>query len=229
MKSAFRSSAAVLLAYMASVSAHAAEDNGIVLKPSLSLSAQAAAVPPWGEGWRVFVKTDGPVTATYQGSSADFNNDLYLMLDRSGKPGNDGNLANDLLVFNNHSTPEGEARNLGTFSGGTELMFRLHVNTTGDDFFSGSRSSNPDGEFHARAQDNWLPDTALVGFEDRYNSFDRNFSDLSSSYSNTIAAAVPEPESYAMLLVGLGVIGAIARRGRRNRHCGTETAGRGAQ
>ena len=96
-------------------------------------------------------------------------------------------------------------------------MFRLHVNTTGDDFFTGPRSSNPDGEFHARVQDNWLPDTTLVGFEDRYNSFDRNFNDLSSSYSNTVAA-IPEPESYAMLLVGLGVIGAIARRGRRNRH-----------
>ncbi len=94
-------------------------------------------------------------------------------------------------------------------------MFRLHVNTTGDDFFTGPRSSNPDGEFHARAQDNWLPDTTLVSFEDRYNSFDRNFNDLSSSYSNTVAA-IPEPESYAMLLVGLGVIGAIARRGRKN-------------
>ncbi len=138
------------------------------------------------------------------------------MLDRSGKPGNDGNLANDLLIFNNQSTPVGGTKDLGTFSGGTELTFRLHVNTTGDDFFTGPRSSNPDGEFHARVQGNWLPDTTLVGFEDRYNSFDRNFNDLSSSYSNTVAAAVPEPESYAMLLVGLGVIGAIARRRRES-------------
>ena len=107
-------------------------------------------------------------------------------------------------------------------------MFRLHVNTTGDDFFTGPRSSNPDGEFHARVQDNWLPDTTLVGFEDRYNSFDRNFNDLSSSYSNTVAA-IPEPESYAMLLVGLGVIGAIARRGRKNRLRGGETRGRKAK
>jgi len=30
-----------------------------------------------------------------------------------------------------------------------------------------------------------------------------------------IAAAVPEPESYAMLLAGLGLIGAVARRGKR--------------
>jgi len=228
MKSAFRSSTVVLLAYMASISAHAAEDSGIALKPSRSLSAQAAPVPPGGDGWHVFVNTGGPVTATYQGSGADFNNDLYLMLDRSGKPGNDGNLANDLLIFNNHSTPVGGTKNLGTFSGGTELMFRLHVNTTGDDFFTGPRSSNPDGEFHARVQDNWLPDTTLVSFEDRYNSFDRNFNDLSSSYSNTVAA-IPEPESYAMFLVGLGAIGAIARRGRRNRHLGADTVGHSAK
>ena len=227
MKTAFPSLSVALLASLASISAHAVpvppEEDGIALKPSQSISAHSAPVPQEGtEGFRVFVNSAGPVTATYQGSGADFNNDLYLMLDASLKPGNDGNPSNDVLIFNNHSTPVGETRNLGTFSGGTELMFRLHVNTTGDDFFTGPASGNPDGEFHARAQGNWLPDTTLVSFEDRYNSFDRNFNDFSSSFSNT-TAAIPEPESYAMLLVGLGVIGAIARRGRKNRLRSGET------
>lgn len=38
----------------------------------------------------------------------------------------------------------------------------------------------------------------------------------SSAYFNVVTAPVPEPESYALLLAGLGVMGAIARRRSRN-------------
>src|SRR5688500_19057512 len=204
MKLAFPASSVVLLAYMASVSAHAApvppEADGIVLKPSRSISA--APVPPGGtEGKHIFVNSTGAVTASYQGSGASFSNDLYLMLNAAGKPGNDSNPANDMLIFGNRSSSIGETRDLGVFDGGTLLPFRMHVNDTGRDYFTGPASLNPDGEFHARAQNNWLPDTTLVSFEDLLYSYDRNFIDLSSSFSNTVAA-VPEPESYALLLAG---------------------------
>ena len=43
----------------------------------------------------------------------------------------------------------------------------------------------------------------------RGNSLSRTFS------SNLTVAAVPEPESYAMLLAGLGLVGAVARRRRK--------------
>ena len=154
MKTAFPSLSAALLASLASIPAHALpvppEENGIALRASQSISAHAAPVPLEGtQGLRVFVNSAGPVTATYQGSGADYNNDLYLMLDASLKPGNDGNPTNDLLIFNNHSTPVGETRSLGTFSGGTEQIIRLHVNKTGDDFFTVPASRNKYVEFHS--------------------------------------------------------------------------------
>lgn len=38
---------------------------------------------------------------------------------------------------------------------------------------------------------------------------------LTIGYDNHLAAAVPEPETYAMMMLGLGLVGALARRRRR--------------
>src|SRR4051794_36150664 len=58
---------------------------------------------PGKEGSRIVVSNTSAVVATYQGNSALYSNDLYLMLDGSGSPGNDGDPANDRLIFNNHT------------------------------------------------------------------------------------------------------------------------------
>jgi len=179
------------------------------------LSAQAFPIAkPGTEGLPIFVTSTDPVIATYQGNSAAYSNDLYLMLDQFGKPGDDGNPANDLFIFNNHATPVGEMQSIGTFSAGTELMFRLHVNNTGYDFFTGPSSVNADGQFHARVEGNWQPNTTLVSFEDLYDPSGRssNFNDLSFSFSNTAIAPIPEPEIYAMLLAGVGLLSGVTRR-----------------
>lgn len=185
----------------------------------LSVSAYAVSVaPPGTESSLILVQSEGAVMATYEGSDASYSNDIYLMLDALGKPGNDGNPANDRFIFNNHSASAGESVNLGTFSSGTDLSFRLHVNTTGFDYFTGVPSNNPDGMHHARAAGNELTNTTLLSFEDLHGGGDNNFSDMSISLSNTLTAAIPasipEPETYAMLLAGLGMVGAITRRRR---------------
>ena len=163
----------------------------------------AAAFPiadPGTEGFLVIVNGSDAVIATYQGNSAAYSNDLYLV--------NTG-----AFVFNNHGNNPGDTVNLGSFAAGTELLFKLHVNDTGNDFFTGPGSRNPDQHTHARVQDAWLPGVTLVSFEDLFNGpFDYN--DLSFSFSNTRSAvtAVPEPETYAMMLAGLGLLGFVARR-----------------
>ena len=191
----------------------------VALTSIVSASAFAAPVAtPGTEGFPIFVSTTDAIVATYQGDSASYSNDLYLMLDTSGNPGNDGNLSNDLFVFNNHATPLGETKDLGSFAPGSELMFRLHVNDTGQDFFTGPASSNADGQTHARAEQNWLPNTTLVSFEDLYDTSGNSsvYNDFSFSLTNTVTAMVPEPEAYAMMLAGLGFLGMVIRRRKRD-------------
>ena len=166
------------------------------------VSASALAFPiaiPGTEGLKVFASGNGPVVATYEGNSAGYSNDLFL---------------GSLFIFNNHGSPVGSVANLGSFTPGTELIFKLHVNNTGDNWFTGDASRNSDNLFHARVQNNWKPGTTLVSFEDLRGTPEgvNGYNDLSFSFTNTQINPVPEPETYAMMLAGLGLLGFAARR-----------------
>lgn len=160
----------------------------IVLASTMPVAALAFPIaPPGTEGFKVIVAGTAPIVATYQGNSATYSNDLYLMLDGAGNPGDDGNLANDQLIFNNHASPVGSQVTLGAFPVGTELEFRLYVNNTGNNFYTGPADRNPDSHYHARVQSNWSPNESLVSFEDLFSGpFEYN--DLSFSFTNTIGA-----------------------------------------
>ncbi|MEO5812325.1 MAG: PEP-CTERM sorting domain-containing protein [Rhodanobacter sp.] len=154
--------------------------------------------PPGTEGLKVIVGSTSNVIATYVGNSAAYSNDLRL---------------NGNFIFNNHTTAVGATADLGSFAPGTELIFELFVHDTGNSFFTGPASRNPDSNTHARVQANWQPGETLVSFEDLFNG-PFEFNDLSFSFTNTTASgptSVPEPNSLLLMLGGLGLIGLIAR------------------
>jgi len=183
---------------------------------SLSVMAAEMSIAKSGsEGQRIIVNNNGSVLATYQGSTASFNNTLFLMLDAFGNSSNDGNLTNDLMLFNDKASIVGTTINLGTFKAGTELEFRLQSiwssPSNAREFYSGDAARNPDGDAHARVQTNWQPGTTLVSFEDLLGG-PFQFNDMSFSFTNTMAAPVPEESTLILSMVGLVMLGVSLRR-----------------
>ena len=105
---------------------------------------------------------------------------------------------------------------------GTELVFSLHVVSTGDRFFTGPASRNPDGVVHARASQ-WLGTPTIptqgvvIGFEDLFGGGDSDFNDYRFVVSNVTVDASPIPEPASMLLLGAGLSALGARRWRNRR------------
>lgn len=153
------------------------------------LQHQALAECPT-TGTPLIVKEDGNVIATFNGKSegTDYNNDLFLQSPDGAFSG---------VIFNNFTSTPGSSVNLGFFKAGTELVFRLHVTNTDQDFYTGSANSNPDGLPHARVTST-AGGAALVEFEDLAGLPEcpgEGFNDLSFTFSN-LGPSNQQPDPY---------------------------------
>ena len=160
-------------------------------------------------GGHLFVVETGPVIATFLGSDAGYFNRIFLE-----SPGN--GLGE---IFNKSSVISAEV-NLGDFLAGTELVFRLHVDNTGLDFYSGEGINNPDGLPHLLATSTFANESGLyfteLGFEDLYGGGDKDYNDFSLSLSNVVdPPSVPEPLTITLLGLGLAGIGYRRHRSKK--------------
>lgn len=170
-----------------SIGALAAQPRAYDLKPSTD---------------KLFVASAGEVILTFLSKTAAYSNDLFLQ-------------GNAEVILNNQTAKPGTQFSLGSFQAGTELAFTMFVKTTGFAYYTGAANRNPDSFIHA-AYDVTSSQSLNVGFEDIFNGGDRDYDDLVFSLSNvsvgTSVVAVPEPETYAMFVAGLMLIGFMARR-----------------
>src|SRR5688572_15948054 len=152
---------------------------GMVMVGGL-MAGSAQAAPLLGAS--VFA-TGGHVIATFEANGAGFSNDLYLDTPANGLG----------IIFNNWGTAPGTTMDLGEFAAGTELIFRVHVNNTGHDFFTGPAARNADGVAHVMVDDNvaGFPGKTFVGFEDLWGGGDQDYNDLVFSFTN-VTSDIPE-------------------------------------
>ncbi|WP_447969232.1 DUF4114 domain-containing protein [Nitrospira sp. M1] len=169
------------------------------LLPMLSLATSVV-------GGSLAVQNNGNVIATFQGSNAGYISSLYL---------------GDTKIFTSNQA-NGSTFDLGNFTAGTQLQFRLEVHNTGQTFFTGNGANNADGLAHAVINDSFGQSETLVSFEDLLGGGDRDYNDLIFSFSNTNTELetntgfAQNPEPSTVILLGSGMVGLAAWRWRKS-------------
>lgn len=130
--------------------------------------------------------TGGNVTVKILSADAGHTSNLYLF---SPEP--------TQFIATNREV--GKVVDLGSFQAGTELIFGITDQFTGDTFKIGPGSRNPDGQPHAKVEFVG-PGIANVGFEDLYGGGDQDYNDnvfQFTSVESSPPGVMPPPDQFA--------------------------------
>lgn len=159
----------------------------------VSIMAVAVAAPAMADFGDGLYAAGGDVTVEILSSSAGYTSELHL--------------DSPAEIFIGTNRDLGTIVNLGSFTAGTEMLFRLFVRDTEQSYFTGAAVRNSDGIIHANVT--WESENvAVVGFEDIHGGGDFDFNDCTFRFTGV---AVPTPGSAALLSLG-GLL--VARRRR---------------
>jgi len=159
--------------------------------------------------------TTGEIGGYFLGSSAAYTNTVSLLINGVITPESSSGL------FNNHTSNFGDYVVFGYANAGDVLTFQVKVANTGQTW-SSDLSKNSDHVNHlfsksysGDADNGLLPAGAYLGFEDIQGGGDFDYNDEAFFVTNVTVSPVPEPETYAMLLIGLGLIFSFTKHSRK--------------
>jgi PEP-CTERM motif len=133
--------------------------------------------------------------------------------------GNESGYTNSFLSFDSNVKSLFESNDIGTTVAtnvNAGLIPFAFFDSVGSFFFNGSNQTPVLGFaiMDGRTTEEYGSFDYIIGFNDSFRS-DADYDDFVIGVK-FVAAAVPEPETYAMMLIGLGMVGFTARRRKNN-------------
>jgi hypothetical protein len=174
----------------------------------------------------------GDITAYFTGASAGYDNQIGLFVN---------GVSTGVYGLDDHSTPIGQSLNLGPVNAGDTLTFVLDILTLGGakvysdpalnvGYDGGPATGTDDGHNHIYSTSydglnpafGAVPAGTYVAFEDlSFPNSDYDYNDETFVFTNTSTItdqggpSVPEPATWALMLLGVGAVGAAMRAARR--------------
>jgi hypothetical protein len=148
--------------------------------------------------------TTGDLMAYFvDGGGATFTNELTVSIN---------GVASAVQGLNNHASSYGTAIDFGHVAAGDSIVFKMvTLDQSNVGPWYSDKSLNADGANHVYATDfagdATIPAGTYVGFEDiPVPGADFNYNDEAFVFTNVSVGTVPEPETWALTMLGLGAL-----------------------